>query len=82
MSEIATPGQLRLSYWRWAMITVPAIVLIGSLMGVSWATVSGLAVYGLLKKTVGIRLDPEQEYNGADLSIHRITATPDREVNW
>lgn len=33
MSEIATPGQLRLSYWRWAMITVPAIVLIGSLMG-------------------------------------------------
>ena len=56
--------------------------LIGSLMGVSWATLSGLAVYGLLKKTVGIRLDPEQEYNGADLSIHRITATPDREVNW
>jgi tryptophan-rich sensory protein len=33
MSEIATPGQLRMSYWRWAMITVPAIVLIGSLMG-------------------------------------------------
>lgn len=33
MSEIATPGQLRMSYWRWAMFTVPAIVLIGSLMG-------------------------------------------------
>jgi tryptophan-rich sensory protein len=33
MSEIATPGQLRMSYWRWAMFTVPAIVLIGSLSG-------------------------------------------------
>ena len=34
MSEIATPGQLRMSYRRWALVTVPAIVLIGSLMGV------------------------------------------------
>jgi translocator protein len=34
MTEIATPGQLRMSYLRWAMVTVPAIVLIGSLMGV------------------------------------------------
>lgn len=34
MTEIATPGQLRMSYWRWAMVTVPAIVLIGSLSGI------------------------------------------------
>ena len=34
MTEIATPGQLRMSYLRWALVTVPAIVLIGSLMGV------------------------------------------------
>lgn len=33
MSEIATPDQLRMSFWRWAMVTVPALVLIGSLMG-------------------------------------------------
>lgn len=33
MSEIATQGQLRMSYLRWALVTVPAIVLIGSLMG-------------------------------------------------
>ena len=33
MSEIATPNQLRLSYWRWALITVPAIVLMGSASG-------------------------------------------------
>jgi translocator protein len=33
MTEIATPGQLRMSYWRWAMVTVPSIVLIGTAMG-------------------------------------------------
>ena len=33
MSEIATPDQLRMSYWRWAMVTVPAILLIGTLTG-------------------------------------------------
>jgi len=31
---------------------------------------------------VGLRLDPEQEFNGADLTIHKITATPERESNW
>ncbi|WP_332816727.1 TspO/MBR family protein [Sphingopyxis sp.] len=33
MSEIATQGQLRMSYLRWALVTVPAIVLLGSLSG-------------------------------------------------
>lgn len=56
--------------------------LIGSLMGVSWALVMGFAVYGTLKATLGLRLSQEEEYEGADLSIHRIGATPDREVNW
>jgi Amt family ammonium transporter len=31
---------------------------------------------------VGLRLDPEEEFQGADLSIHRITSTPERESNW
>lgn len=56
--------------------------LIGTLLGISIALAGGLMVYGLLKKTVGIRLDPEEEFNGADLSIHRITATPERESGW
>jgi len=34
-------------------------------------------VYGLVKKLVGIRLDPEEEFNGADISIHKIYATPE-----
>jgi Amt family ammonium transporter len=56
--------------------------LIGTLIGIAIAGVGGLVVYGLLKKVVGLRLDPEQEYDGADLSIHNITATPERESNW
>jgi Amt family ammonium transporter len=46
------------------------------------ALAGSFAVYGLLKKVVGLRLDQEEEYDGADLSIHKITATPEREPNW
>jgi Amt family ammonium transporter len=56
--------------------------LIGTLMGVTIAFVGGFVVYGLLKKTVGIRLDAEEEFNGADLSIHKISASAERETNW
>ena len=56
--------------------------LIGTLMGVGIAFSGGLLVYGLIKKTVGIRLDPEDEFLGADLSIHKISATPERESGW
>ncbi|MBX3625592.1 MAG: ammonium transporter [Rhizobacter sp.] len=56
--------------------------LIGTLMGVVWALVGGFVVYGLIKLAMGLRLSQEEEYDGADLSIHRITATPEREVNW
>lgn len=51
--------------------------LLGTLMGVAIALVGGFLVYGGLKALVGIRLDAEEEYNGADLSIHKITATPE-----
>jgi ammonium transporter, Amt family len=56
--------------------------LIGSAMGVAWALLAGVAIYGVLKATMGLRLSQEEEYEGADLSIHRIGATPEREVNW
>jgi Amt family ammonium transporter len=49
--------------------------LLGTLAGVGIALVSGFVVYGLLKAVVGLRLDAEEEFNGADLSIHKITAT-------
>jgi Amt family ammonium transporter len=53
--------------------------LAGTLLGIAIASVGGILVYGLLKVTVGLRLDPEQEYDGADLSIHKISATPERD---
>ena len=56
--------------------------LIGTLLGVVIAFIGGYVVYGVLKKAVGIRLDAEEEFNGADLSIHKITATPERESGW
>jgi len=56
--------------------------LIGTAMGVAWALVGGLVIYGLLKVTLGLKLSQEEEYDGADLSIHKISATPDREVSW
>ncbi|MFD2110619.1 ammonium transporter [Thiorhodococcus fuscus] len=51
--------------------------LTGSLIGVVLAFVGGGLVYGLIKISIGMRLSEEEEYNGADLSIHKITAQPD-----
>ncbi|MBS1186579.1 MAG: ammonium transporter [Burkholderiaceae bacterium] len=56
--------------------------LIGTAMGVAIALIAGVVVYGTLKKTVGIRLDPEEEFQGADLAIHKISATSDRDTSW
>jgi len=56
--------------------------LLGTLMGVAWALLCSLVVYGALKWTLGLRLSQEEEFDGADLSIHRIRATPEREANW
>jgi Amt family ammonium transporter len=56
--------------------------LIGTTMGVAWAVLGGLVVYGVLKATTGLRLSQEEEFDGADLSIHKISATPEREANW
>lgn len=56
--------------------------LIGTAGGVVFAGVGGFVVYGVLKTVVGIRLDEEQEFNGADLTIHKVSATPERETSW
>jgi len=56
--------------------------LLGTLLGIGIAFIGGYIVYGVLKRSVGIRLDQEEEFNGADLTIHRITATPERESGW
>jgi len=56
--------------------------LTGTLLGIVVALVGGFVLYGALKATVGIRLDAEDEFKGADLSVHQISATPERESGW
>ena len=51
--------------------------LIGTVAGVSMALIGGLIIYGIIKITLGLRLTEEEEFNGADLSIHRIKANPE-----
>lgn len=55
--------------------------LIGTLAGVAFALLGGFVVYGVLKMTVGIRLNEEEEFNGADLTIHKVSASPERETS-
>ena len=49
--------------------------LVGTILGITIALMGGFIVYGIIKKLVGIRLSQEEEFDGADLSIHKISAT-------
>ena len=53
--------------------------LVGTGVGIAIALVSGFVIYGILRATVGIRLDAEAEFQGADLAVHRIGSMPERE---
>jgi Amt family ammonium transporter len=54
--------------------------LAGTLLGIAIAVAGGAIIYGVLRALTGLRLEPEQEFNGADLSIHKISATPENAV--
>ena len=50
---------------------------LGTVLGLVIALAGGALVYGILKRTVGIRLGEEEEFMGADLAIHKIAAEPE-----
>ncbi len=52
----------------------------GTLAGVVFAGIAGFVIYGGLKMTIGIRMTDEQEFDGADLSLHRISAYPEEDI--
>ncbi len=52
--------------------------VLGTLLGIGVALVGGFVIYGTLKLFVGLRLNQEDEFNGADLSIHKISANSER----
>ena len=54
--------------------------LMGSLLGAGFGALSGLVIYGELKRLVGIRLSEDEEFMGADLAIHKISSTPERDI--
>jgi Amt family ammonium transporter len=56
--------------------------LLGTLLGIAVAVIGGALVYGVLKALVGIRLSREEEFDGSDLSIHKIPSTSEREAGW
>ncbi|MDO8347353.1 MAG: ammonium transporter [Rugosibacter sp.] len=56
--------------------------LIGTLAGIGIALAGGFIIYGALKVLFGIRLDAEEEFNGADLTVHKITASAEHETSW
>jgi len=62
-------------------VSLPAQIL-GTLGGVAIALAGSALVYGALKMAWGLRLDPEEEFAGADLSIHKVSSTMERETNW
>jgi Amt family ammonium transporter len=56
--------------------------LIGTGLAIVIALTGGFLIYGILKLVVGLRLDPEQEFEGADLTIHQISASSDKDTGW
>ncbi|ROV60778.1 ammonium transporter [Vibrio ponticus] len=53
------------------------VQVLGTLLGISVALLGALIVYGAINALMGLRLSEEEEYNGADLTIHRISSTND-----
>ena len=54
--------------------------IVGTIGGSLYALAAGLLLYSVLRSTVGIRLTPEEEAVGADLSIHKIGAYPEEDI--
>ncbi|MFT4173353.1 MAG: ammonium transporter [Rhodocyclaceae bacterium] len=56
--------------------------LIGTLAGIAVGLIGGGIVYGAIRLITGLRLTPEEEFDGADITIHKISSTPERESLW
>ncbi|WP_180074714.1 ammonium transporter [Acinetobacter sp. YH12116] len=54
--------------------------LFGTALAILIALAGGFLIYGVLKLLMGIRLSQEEEFNGADLSIHRISANSEENM--
>lgn len=53
--------------------------VVGTLLGIAVAVVGSAVLYALIRSVKPLRLDEEEEFNGADLTIHKVSATPERD---
>lgn len=51
------------------------VQIMGTILGITVAVLGALVVYGAINAVTGLRLSEEEEFNGADLSIHKISST-------
>lgn len=56
--------------------------LLGTALAIAIALAGGFLIYGSLRWLAGLRLDPEQEFTGADLTIHKVSSSPEKEAGW
>ena len=54
--------------------------LVGSVAGAAFGFAVGVVIYGLIDLIYGLRLTPEEEFEGADLAIHKISSTPEYDL--
>ncbi|MEQ1614751.1 MAG: ammonium transporter [Hyphomicrobiaceae bacterium] len=54
--------------------------LVGSGLGAGFGLAAGFIVYTAVDRTVGFRLDADSEHEGADVSIHNISANPEADI--
>lgn len=54
----------------------------GTTLGILIAATGAFVIYGSLRMLIGLRLGAEEEFSGADLTIHKISATPEKEAGW
>lgn len=52
-----------------------SVQVLGTIVGISIALIGAGIVYGVIDKVSGLRLSEEDEFNGADLAIHKISST-------
>ncbi|WP_159656569.1 ammonium transporter [Vibrio atypicus] len=53
------------------------VQLLGTVLGIAVALAGALIVYGVINQLTGLRMSEEDEFNGADLAIHKISSTSD-----
>ncbi len=54
--------------------------LIGSFFGAAFGLIVGYVLYGVIHAAYGLRMTTEEEIEGADLSIHKISANPEADM--